>query len=400
MPILNLYREAYRDIPRTVWILAAVQLINRSGAMVLTFLALYLVDHLGLSLKQTGWVFSVYGVGAMLGGILGGWLTDRWGSRHIQAFSLLAAGLGFLALSQMTLYVGLLAAVLWIAVLGEMFRPANGAAISLWAPPGGMSQAYALNRMAVNLGGSIGPSLGGLLVGFGFTWLFIADGVTCLLAALGVWFLLPRQEIREEDLRPPQGKWQQGPPWRDGPFLALMLLIFMWSMGFFQIFSTFPLYIRDHFGMSSAGYGVLMGFSGVLILLFEMILIAKIKKHHPLRWIAWGAFLSGLGFALMPWFSHWIHAFFCVTIFTFGEMLVIPLSAALVGKRSHGRFKGQYMGMYTFAFSLAYVMAPLAGTRVFATMSPTTLWMGTGILGLLTMMGFLAMKRSFESWTG
>jgi Major Facilitator Superfamily. len=64
--------------------------------------------------------------------------------------------------------------VLW-AGCAEMFRPANLAAITHVVAPEQRRQAFALNRLAINLGMSIGPALGGFLATVSFGAMFAVD---------------------------------------------------------------------------------------------------------------------------------------------------------------------------------------------------------------------------------
>ena len=48
------YRNAYSGLSRSTWLLSLIMLINRSGTMVLPFLALYMTDELGLSDDHSG----------------------------------------------------------------------------------------------------------------------------------------------------------------------------------------------------------------------------------------------------------------------------------------------------------------------------------------------------------
>jgi len=76
-PLIDAYRDAFRGVPRPIWILAAVTLVNRAGTMVMPFLVLYFTTQKGLSKREAGGLLAVYGIGAMFGAYLGGWLTDR-----------------------------------------------------------------------------------------------------------------------------------------------------------------------------------------------------------------------------------------------------------------------------------------------------------------------------------
>src|SRR6476661_6363838 len=94
---LQLYRSAYSGIPKPVWWLAMVMLINRSGTMVIPFLTVYLTS-IGYSLNQAGLMMGLFGCGSFLGGYIGGRLTDRFGFFYVQVVSLLYNGVLFILL--------------------------------------------------------------------------------------------------------------------------------------------------------------------------------------------------------------------------------------------------------------------------------------------------------------
>ena len=99
--ITNLYRQAYRGLPRQAWILFWVLLINAAGMMVLFFLSLYLTRKLGFSVTQAGRSISIFGIGSLAGAFLGGWLSDRIGSTNVQKLSLLLSGILYIWLGQL-----------------------------------------------------------------------------------------------------------------------------------------------------------------------------------------------------------------------------------------------------------------------------------------------------------
>src|SRR5438270_10729377 len=92
---LRLYRSAYSGIPKPVWWLGVVMLVNRSGTMVIPFLTVYLT-HIGYSLNQAGLVMGIFGCGAFVGGYIGGRLTDKFGFFYVQVASLLCNGVLFI----------------------------------------------------------------------------------------------------------------------------------------------------------------------------------------------------------------------------------------------------------------------------------------------------------------
>jgi len=162
--IFDLYKKSFAGLPRKVWLLALVLLVNRSGAMVVAFLSVYLIDKQGFEPIKASYVMAAFGFGGVLGNYIGGLLNDRFGSWHIQLYSMVGAGVLNILLGQVTEFWALCLLAFSISLWADAFRPANRAAIAIYAPPGKLTQAYGLQRLAVNLGFSIGPALGGYLI--------------------------------------------------------------------------------------------------------------------------------------------------------------------------------------------------------------------------------------------
>lgn len=143
-PVFNLYKNAYTGLPRQVWELAGVQFINRAGSMVIVYLMLYLTQDIGISVTAAGRIISVYGVGAIFGTMLGGYLTDEIGPMRVQLFSLLGAGLVFISLSFVTNVWGITILIFLLALIAEGFRPANSTAAADVSPPALRPRAFAI----------------------------------------------------------------------------------------------------------------------------------------------------------------------------------------------------------------------------------------------------------------
>jgi predicted MFS family arabinose efflux permease len=130
-----LYRNAYSGLSAPVWWLALVLFVNRSGTMVIPFLTVYLTTKLHYTIGQAGIIMGLFGAGAMLGGFLGGKLTDRIGFYPVQFTSLILNGVMFIVLGQMRTLWQLGICIFVLSSLGESFRPANAAAIAWYSDP-------------------------------------------------------------------------------------------------------------------------------------------------------------------------------------------------------------------------------------------------------------------------
>ena len=186
------YREAFSGLPLAVWTLCGVALIHRSGNMVLPFLTLYLTVERGFTAAQAGLIVGMYGVGSMGGSWLGGTLADRWEPRRAQLWSLGLGGAGMFALGPLRDPLALAAGVLVTSLIIEALRPANMAAIVRRVPGESRARAFALLRLAANIGWGVGPALGGVLAARDYGWLFVGNGLAAWLAAAVLFVAVPR----------------------------------------------------------------------------------------------------------------------------------------------------------------------------------------------------------------
>src|SRR5690606_24758204 len=173
-------------------------LINRMGSMVLPFLSIYMSTELHFSKEQVGIVLGCFGLGAVCGSWLGGWLTDRLGNFKVQAVSLFLVIPLFLSLPYFREFEGLAVMIFILTLIGDTFRPANSVAVARYAKRENLTKAYSLNRMAVNLGFSIGPALGGALAMISYNWIFIGNAIAAFIAVIVFTFFFRNRKARNE----------------------------------------------------------------------------------------------------------------------------------------------------------------------------------------------------------
>ena len=133
--VLRTYAAAFSGLPRDIWLLAWVMLINRAGSMVIPFLALYVNKELGYSQAAAALMIVFYGLGSSLGNVVGGRLTAWLGPEWVQCLSLLLNGVGFVALGQVDSYAAFAAVLIVTSTFAETFRPANATAITMRLSP-------------------------------------------------------------------------------------------------------------------------------------------------------------------------------------------------------------------------------------------------------------------------
>ena len=173
-------RAGIRSLPGPVWILCAGSFVNRFGSFVAVFLILYLREK-GYSIAEAGFIVSLYGAGNVVAAAVGGLVADRLGRRNAIAISMFSSAATLLALSQADEIVLIGALTVLAGLTGEMYRPASAALLADLVPAGQRLPAFALNRLAINLGFAAGPATAGLLADYSFTYLFVGDALTSLV---------------------------------------------------------------------------------------------------------------------------------------------------------------------------------------------------------------------------
>jgi predicted MFS family arabinose efflux permease len=398
--ILLLYRNAYGGLSQAAWMLALVMFVNRCGAMVVPFLSVYLTEALDYSLRQTGIVMSVFGLGAMGGSFLGGWLTDRIGHFRVQFFSLVLGGSLFFVLVNLSRFEHFAVGIFLLSLFTECLRPANASSVSFYAKPENVTRAFSLNRMAINLGFSIGPALGGLLAAISYQLLFLADGFTCMVAGL-VFFLYfrhrkgfhPKAKAEQKRAVNPSGL----SPYRDLPYLLFVFFCLCFAVTFFQFFTTLPLYYRQAYSLSEQNIGLLLGMNGLVVFLFEMIFVYLVGNRLALwKLIVGGLLLLGISFFLLNLFMGTWVLYLSMLLLSFSEILAMPFMATLTVQRSNDQNRGAYMGLYSLSYSAAFVLAPYLGTSIIAHYGFAALWWASGALAGVTAVGFWAVTRRLE----
>lgn len=341
-------------------------LINRSGAMVLPFLSIYLNQEMDFDLTDCGIIMTFYGLGSVSGAFIGGILTDKIGYYKVMVFSLFFTAVAFLWVMTLTSFQELCIGIFTISFIADTFRPANLTAIEAFSKRENLTRSIGLVRLAINLGYAVGPFLGGFIASlWGYNFLFIFNASSVFIAGIVFYLVFRNKEGRvifknikeENEVVSVKGKI----PWNDWPFIGYLFLFGITVIVFFQLIYIVPLFYKTGFGFDESFIGLLMAINGLLIFIIEMPLIYKLEKlFSSIVLVSIGGILIGIGiisFFVFPW--PIVASISFIVFATFGEMLSFPFSNtyALTFTKDHNR--GKYMGFYTMTFSLAHVIAPV-----------------------------------------
>lgn len=382
-----------------MWLLATAMLINRSGSMVLVFMSVYLTKYKHFSIPQAGIVMAMFGIGSLVGAFIGGKLVDKIGFYPILIWSLLLCGLMLIVLGQMQSFPLVAFFTFLVTATGDAFRPANTASIASYTSKENYPRSIALNRLAMNLGFTVGPMLGGILASFNYKLLFWADGLTCIAAGLFIYFVLPRPEKVEhtkEEAIVHKAKLdsKQFSPYKDKAYLWFLIFTCLYATAFFQLFSSLPLYYKDVYHLSEKNIGWLLALNGLGVAVVEMVLIYYIQN----RWTQFKFISLGVALLIIAYLMlspiHSVYILIISMLFmTASEMLAMPFMSTYAMNKSPRISMGQYMALYSMSWSLAQILAPVLSTRVIEHFGFQTLWFVLGGLAFVSFVGFRWLER-------
>src|SRR5690554_507607 len=99
---LNMFtglKKIYNEFPRRFWIVVGVSFIDRLCAPLLfPFFSLYIAEKFDVGMTQAGIILGMFSIFGLIGGFIGGALTDKFGSRNLIIFGLVFSAVTTLSL--------------------------------------------------------------------------------------------------------------------------------------------------------------------------------------------------------------------------------------------------------------------------------------------------------------
>ncbi len=392
--ILRHYIDSFSGLSKEIWWLALITLINRAGAMVIPFLSLYLTDNLNFTLEQVGWVMTSFGLGSFFGAWLGGKLSDSIGYYKVILGSLILTGISFIVVQFFTDFWSICISFFILIAIADAARPAFFVALSAYSKPENKTRSLTFIRLAINLGFSAGPALGGLIIAtIGYYGLFWVDGITCIIAGIVMIQTLNPKKVKELDKEVIVDN--PVPAYRDSTYVIFLISLALFGFIFVQYFSTIPLYYKEVHQLTEGKIGLLLALNGALIFLFEMPLIAYLEKTSisKIGNVINGFLFTGISFLLLlvtPWTGILVIG---MIIATLGEMIAFPFGNAFALERAKKGRQGAYMGLYSMSFSAAHIFGHNSGMQLISNFGYNNSWLFMAVIAVIGIFLLYLVKR-------
>ena len=206
--------------------------------------------------------------------------------------------------------------------------------------------------MAFNLSVVIGPANGGFNIR-SCLFLFLSDAVISLLTVfLIAIFLRETKPQAHPDARKKQ--WLDlCRLWTGLPHTAFMLFlgaVLLQVFTYMNMNTSLGVYLRNEHGTPESGYGLLLSMNAAMVVPMQFPITRRITKYPPMLMMAFGTFLYVIGFSLYGYVATYPMFVVAMVIITIGEMIVSPVSQALVASFAPEDMRGRYMAVSGFSW--------------------------------------------------
>ena len=364
-----------------------------AGSSAFTYLGIWAIKDLHAPQSKLAFAYLGGALMSLVVGYAAGHWSDKVGRRPMILLGWGAQALVPAALLAVGHHVNL--GLLMIALLpafGSLGGAADQAMVADLVAPERHEQAYAAVRVAANLGVTIGPPIGGLLL-IGNHWPHLWTGT--LFLALGAftvaWRFIPRTGAYAPEAPPTRGSFAVIV--RDKPFLLFMLSSVFATMTYVATETLLPISATTTHNLAPAAWGVLMILNPISVTIFQLRLTRWTSSIPASVKLGIAMPLMGVPFLLLNVNGSALVIAFVIVLFVTGEMLWVPTSQAVVAALAPRDIRGAYMGAFGSTWSVGWALTPFLGLQVRNAYGDATMWMCVASVGVIAgILGLVAAR--------
>jgi len=357
-------KSYYREFHPIVWVLLSGTVLARGSAFAtLPFLAIYLSRNLDLHPVLIGLTIGISPLAGVIGGFLGGHLSDRFGRKPVMIGSLFSMSL---------IYFGFMIAEtpVWFIILnalnglsGSFFEPSGQALIADLTEKSKRMRAFSLRYTAINIGASVGPLLGAYLAVVSAKSAFMVTGIMYF-----IYVLIFAGMMKKYNVGNPVDKGAAKVTiasslkiiGKDKALLYLVLGSIIINFGYSQIESNVPQHLESSLANGVFVYSVMLSINAVMVVILQMPISHFAERFKTMQVMMAGAVFLSVGMLTFGFVSGWYTGILAILFVTIGEILIFPSSSYLVDQLATDELRGTYFGAAQFR-KLGHFIGPIAG---------------------------------------
>jgi MFS family permease len=346
---------------------------------------------------EVGILFSIFSIGNIIGGTLGGALADKYGRRKMILLGLVVSGISNVFMGLINdLYLFYIVGAI-SGLVGNFGGPARQAMIADILPKEKRAEGFGILRVALNLSAVVGPLLGGFVATRSYLLLFIIDAVSSAITALIVYLVIPETKPQKEIDEPEESMVQTLIGYKevlkDWVFVLFLLISAIVVLVYMQMNSTLSVFLRDVHGFPEQGFGWLLSMNAIMVVFLQFWISKRISKYAPMKMMAFGGLFLMVGFGMYGFISEPYLFFIAMAIITVGEMIWFPIGQVAAASFAPEDKRGRYMAVFQFQWAIPNLFGVLAAGLVMEFIGPNWVWFLAGILSIISIIGFLLLQR-------
>jgi predicted MFS family arabinose efflux permease len=349
----------FRESPPAAKAILIGMLVNRLGTFLNIFLVLFMT-HRGFTAVQAGIALGVYGFGGVAGVLAGTALADWLGARRATVLSMAGRAVLMVGILYLRNFPALLVDVAVVGMIGLVYRPASASLLSQLTPKDRQVMIFAVYRLCTNLGTTLSPLIGALLILASYNLLFWGDAITSMGYAIIALILLPKRTPTAADAPHRRRLSGLGVVTTDRRYMLFLLALGINATVYIQYVSILPLAMAANH-IATAWYAVVLSLNSLIVITCEL-LMTKVTQRWPVRIVALIGFaLLGAGQALY-WVPGGLIIFISGTlIWTLAEITAGPTMSAYPANAGPDNLRSQYLGASQSVFALGFSIGPVIG---------------------------------------
>ncbi|MCW6048639.1 MFS transporter [Lyngbya sp. CCAP 1446/10] len=367
-------------LPTQVWILAAGRFLSQSGTGFTLFYApIFFVDRVGLSATAVGIGLGIGSIAGIFGRVLGGSFCDSkfWGRRRTLLLATMIAAVASFVLAATNDFAGLVAGNVLMGFGVGLYWPPTETMVADLTEGDRRQEAFALTRLADNLGLQVGIIFGGVLIAVtgNYRSLFIIDGISFIVLFAVVWSAISEtyKPSTATDASPKNLKNGWMVALNDRTLLVYASVNILFTLYISQIQTTMPLYFSkfvpvgtSEMGFSTGTITVLFAFSTFLTVALQMPIVKALRRFsHPkalmISALLWGIGFIAIGLTGMAATGNLFLAVLGLSFLSLATVAYTPFASALVVDLAPDSLRGVYLALNSQCWAIGYLIGPPLG---------------------------------------
>ena len=352
---------------------------------------LYFLVATDLTLVQVGAAISLASLISLPTGPLIGSVVDRIGAKRVLLAGNLLQGAGFLAYLLADSFVAVTAWTVVVTVGRTAFWGSYGNIVAAISVPGEREKWFGFLGALRNVGFAVGGLVSGLAITVGTQGAYAAVVIANAVSYAVAFLLLLAVPATERAVHEPQpGSWAT--VLRDRPYRVLWCTQLAYSTSMMVLNIAIPVYLTTVLDLPGWVTGAIFTVNTIMVGLGQGLVVRGMTGAIRWRIIV----LSNLVFAASylalfsaSAMSMWLAIVVVLTsgvVYTVGELIGGPVTAALSAEAAPDHLRGRYLSMIQLAWNLASTVAPVSFAWLLAR-GAAPIWLaltGVAVVGALT----------------